>query len=90
MGAKGRSDTHSGSQLFHCLQMLRGIVFSIDLSPAEEEPDLSDRHVMFRIHDGLHWSEPAFATVTILPVNDNQPVIQLTARGQVRQRIPCL
>ena len=66
--------------------MLRSVRFSIDLSPAvEREPDLTERHIMFEIYDGEHWSEPAFATVTIEPVNDNEPHIQLTALRDVRK-----
>ena len=67
--------------------MLRSVRFSIDLSNAtvEREPDLTQRHIMFEIYDGQHWSEPAFATVTIEPVNDNEPHIQLTAFGDVRK-----
>ena len=66
--------------------MLRSVRFSIDLSTAavEREPDLTQRRIMFEIYDGEHWSEPAFATITIQPVNDNEPQIQLTALGDVR------
>ena len=60
--------------------MLRSITFSIS---SVEEPDLRERRIMFRIFDGVHWSEPALATVTIQPVNDNQPNIQLTPEEEV-------
>lgn len=60
--------------------MLRSITFSIS---SVEEPDLRERRIMFKIFDGQHWSDPAFATVTIEPVNDNQPSIQLTAEEEV-------
>lgn len=60
--------------------MLRSVVFSISAN----EPDLSDRRIMFEIYDGQMWSEPAFATVTIQPVNDNMPQIEVTSSGEVR------
>ena len=70
-------------------QMLRSVRFSIALSTAavEREPDLTQRLIMFEIYDGEYWSEPAFATVTIEPVNDNKPHIQLTALGEVRKSL---
>lgn len=61
--------------------MLRSVVFSINAN----EPDLSDRRIMFEIYDGRMWSEPAFATVTIIPINDNMPEIALTSVGEVRK-----
>ena len=63
--------------------MLRSIRFSINLPDQGAEPDLQDRLIMFEIFDGELWSEPAFATVTIKPANDNQPTLQLTTSGEV-------
>lgn len=64
--------------------MLRSIRFTINLSDdVTKEPDLKQRHIMFEIFDGEHWSEPAFATVTIEPVNDNPPSVQVTTSGEV-------
>ena len=62
------------------LQMLRSVVFSISAN----EPDLSERRIMFEIYDGQMWSEPAFATVTIHPINDNTPQIDVSSSGEVR------
>ena len=59
--------------------MLRSVVFSISAN----EPDLADRRIMFEIYDGQMWSEPAFATVTIRPINDNTPQIEVTSSGEV-------
>lgn len=42
------------------------------------------RRVMFKIYDGLHWSNPAYVTVTIEPVNDNTPVVRLYAAEEVK------
>ncbi len=36
---------------------------------------------MFKIFDGLFWSEPAYVTVTIEPVNDHSPELTLTPLG---------
>lgn len=36
---------------------------------------------MFKIFDGLYWSDPAYVTVTIQPVNDNAPELSLVPRG---------
>lgn len=69
------------------LQMLRSITFSIEHSHGATELDLRERQIKFEIFDGLHWSAPAFATVTIVPVNDNHPTITLTPSGEVRTSI---
>ena len=63
--------------------MLRSIRFSIAHSLGEEEVDLQNRTIMFEISDGSQWSAPAFATITILPHNDNSPIITLTPSGEV-------
>lgn len=36
---------------------------------------------MFEIYDGQQWSYPASVTVTIEPINDNSPMLMVTARG---------
>lgn len=61
--------------------MLRSITFSIGV----DEPDLSPRRIMFEIYDGEQWSDPAYATVTIEPINDHPPEIDLTPQGAVRR-----
>ena len=61
--------------------MLRSITFSIDV----DEPDLSPRRIMFEIYDGEQWSDPAYATVTIEPINDHPPEIDLAPQGEVRR-----
>ena len=38
---------------------------------------------MFRIFDGLFWSEPAYVTVTIEPINDHVPQLSLTPLGMM-------
>ena len=63
--------------------MFRSIRFSVDHSHGEEELDLQDRRIMFEISDGRQWSAPAFATITIVPINDNTPDIILVPRGEV-------
>ena len=65
------------------LQMLRSITFSIDV----DEPDLTERRIMFEIYDGEQWSDRAYATVTIQPVNDNAPNIDLTPGGEVGEKL---
>ena len=37
---------------------------------------------MFEIFDGNMWSAPAYVTVSIVPVNDNAPVVALDPAGQ--------
>ena len=32
---------------------------------------------MFEIYDGIMWSAPAYVTVSIVPINDNAPVVAL-------------
>jgi hypothetical protein len=32
---------------------------------------------MFEIYDGYMWSAPAYVTVSIVPINDNAPVVVL-------------
>ena len=34
---------------------------------------------MFRIFDGMFWSQPAYVTVAIEPVNDQPPQLNLTS-----------
>ena len=63
--------------------MLRSITFYVNHSAVEEEPDSQDRQIMFEISDGSQWSAPAFATVTIVPINDNHPNIVLTPHREV-------
>ena len=36
---------------------------------------------MFKIFDGMFWSEPAYVTVTVQPINDNPPELSLVPRG---------
>ena len=67
--------------------MLRSIRFSVEHSSVERELDLRDRRIMFEIFDGQRWSAPAFATVTIFPINDNRPHITLTPSGEVCMNI---
>lgn len=38
--------------------------------------------IMFRIFDGMFWSLPAYVTITIEPVNDNPPDLNLVPRGE--------
>ena len=38
---------------------------------------------MFKIFDGLFWSDPAYVTVTIAPINDNPPELSLVPAGVV-------
>ena len=37
---------------------------------------------MFQIYDGVDWSYPAYVTVTIEPVNDNAPAVDLVPANQ--------
>ena len=37
---------------------------------------------MFEIFDGNMWSAPAYVTVSILPVNDNPPKVELVPAGE--------
>jgi len=59
-------------------QMLRSITFDIET----DEPDLSPRRIMFRIFDGIQWSEPAYVTITIEAINDHAPIVELTPRNE--------
>ena len=36
---------------------------------------------MFRIFDGVFWSDPAYVSVSIEPVNDNSPELSLVPLG---------
>lgn len=36
---------------------------------------------MFKIFDGIFWSQPAYVTVTIEAINDNPPELSVTPRG---------
>ena len=67
--------------------MLRSIRFSVGHSTVDQELDLRERRIMFEISDGEQWSAPAFATITIVPVNDNHPTISLTPFGEVRVQL---
>lgn len=40
--------------------------------------------IKFRVFDGYEWSYPAYVNVTIIPLNDNAPVVELTPLNQVR------
>lgn len=59
--------------------MLRSITFDT----YADEPSLARREITFMIYDGAQWSEPASAFVSIVPVNDNPPNINLTPLGEV-------
>lgn len=37
--------------------------------------------ILFKIFDGLFWSDPAYVTVSIQPVNDNPPELSLVPVG---------
>ena len=37
---------------------------------------------MFEIYDGIMWSGPAYVTVSIMPINDNPPVVSLDPAGE--------
>ena len=37
---------------------------------------------MFEIYDGIMWSAPAYVTVSIVPINDNAPVVALDPAGK--------
>ena len=37
---------------------------------------------MFKIYDGNMWSAPAYVMVSIVPINDNAPVVELVPAGQ--------
>lgn len=37
---------------------------------------------MFEIYDGIMWSAPAYVTVSIVPINDNPPVVSLDPAGE--------
>lgn len=36
---------------------------------------------MFKIFDGVWWSDPAYVIVSIEPINDNAPAIDLVPAG---------
>lgn len=37
--------------------------------------------IVFEIFDGKQWSHPATVTVTVRPLNDNAPQLNVTGRG---------
>ena len=37
--------------------------------------------IMFKIFDGMFWSDPAYVTVSIRPINDNAPELSLMPLG---------
>ena len=63
--------------------MLRSIRFHVESSGVEQELDLQERRIMFEIFDGERWSAPAFATISVVAVNDNRPQINLYPSGEV-------
>lgn len=38
--------------------------------------------IMFEIFDGNMWSAPAYVTVSIVPINDNAPLVVLDPAGE--------
>lgn len=55
------------------------VLRTVSYNNAAPEPDLSERGIVFKVFDGAQWSTTQTARVEIRPVNDNAPVVAMSA-----------